>query len=77
MLEVIAKKGIVGSKRTPEVPLDDKDFSPQTVKLGYESGIYYEVFIRDADIDFKLSLKTKAKDNDGKTIWKCKIRRGQ
>ncbi|KAM4714631.1 sterile alpha motif domain-containing protein 9-like isoform 2-T2 [Anableps anableps] len=54
---------------------DNAEIEPETVRLGYDSGIYFEVFIRNADSDFSLRLITEKKD-DGDTIWKRTIRRG-
>ncbi|XP_051256922.1 sterile alpha motif domain-containing protein 9 isoform X2 [Dicentrarchus labrax] len=57
--------------------VDTSEISPTKLKLRYERRDYFEVFIRNAESDFRLKLESKQKKIiQEDAVWTCTIRKG-
>ncbi|KAM4537181.1 sterile alpha motif domain-containing protein 9 isoform 1-T2 [Odontesthes bonariensis] len=55
---------------------DTAEIQPESIKLIYERRTYFEVFIRNADSDLRLKLKTGRRNGREEVVWTCTIRKG-
>ncbi|KAM6909164.1 NACHT, LRR and PYD domains-containing protein 1b allele 2 [Xenentodon cancila] len=55
---------------------DAAEISPEKMTLKYKRRIYFEVFLRNVDGDFKLQLQTQKKDRVDEIVWMCTMRKG-
>ncbi|XP_041635726.1 NACHT, LRR and PYD domains-containing protein 1-like [Cheilinus undulatus] len=57
--------------------MNTAEINPDKLKLQYDRRNFFEVFIRNAESDFSLTLTSKQKKNGREdTVWTCTIRKG-